>query len=98
MVGAVPEWHQAKRQRAAGQPLPPEVLDVCEAFVTVHHREIGDIANSAAGDAMYVVRLALRMHAQHSDPEVRRRCLDLIDQLVEFRAYDIERDLDTIER
>lgn len=79
-------------------PLPPEVLGVCEAFVAAHQRDIGDIATSAAGDAMYVVRLALRMHAQHTDPELRRRCLDLIDQLVAFRAHDIERDLDTIER
>lgn len=45
-----------------------------------------------------LVRLALRMHAQHSDSELRRRCLDLIDQLAAFRAHDIEADLETIDR
>lgn len=80
------------------QPLPPEVLEVCEAFVAAHQHAIGDIATGAAGDAMYVVRLALRLHAQHTEPDIRRRCLDLIDQLVVLRAHGIERDLDTIER
>jgi hypothetical protein len=93
--GAGAALHSLETSR---HPLPPEVLEVCEAFVTAHQRDIGDIATAAAGDAMYVVRLALRMHAQHTDPELRRRCLDLIDQLVAFRAHDIERDLDTIER
>ncbi len=83
---------------ASRQPLPPEVLDLCEAFVAEHQRDIGDIATRAAGEATYVVRLALRMHAQHTDPDLRRRCLDLIDQLVAFGAHEIERDLDTIER
>ena len=32
------------------------------------------------------------------DPSIRRRCLDLIDQLVVLRAHGIERDLDTIDR
>ena len=80
------------------QPLPPEVLDLCEAFVAAHQHASGDIATGAAGDAMYVVRLALRLHAQHTEPDIRRRCLDLIDQLVVLRAHGIERDLDTIER
>lgn len=97
---------RARRRRRRGPALagdippaaPPGGARLCEAFVTAHQRDIGDIATSAAGDAMYVVRLALRMHAQHTDPDLRRRCLDLIDQLVAFRAHDIERDLDTIER
>lgn len=80
------------------QPLPPTILDVCEAFVAAHQQDIGDIRTAAAGDVMYVTRLTLRMHAQHTDRDVRRRCLDLIDQLVVLRAHNIESDLDTIER
>lgn len=93
--GAGAALHSLENSR---QPLPAEVLEVCEAFVALHQREIDDIATSASGDAIYVVRLALRMHAQHAEPEPRRRCLDLIDQLVAFGTHDIERDLDTIER
>jgi hypothetical protein len=80
------------------QPLPPTVLDVCEAFVAAHKHDIGDISTAAAGDVTYVVRLTLRMHAQHTDPDVRRRCLDLIDDLVVLRAHNIESDLDAFER
>jgi hypothetical protein len=80
------------------QTLPAVVLDLCEAFVAAHRQAIGDISTGAAGDAMYVVRLALRLYAQHAEPDVRRRCLDLIDQLVVLRAHDVERGLDTIER
>lgn len=80
------------------QPLPPAILDVCEAFVRANREAIGDIATAAAGDAMDIVQLTLRMHAQHTNPEVRRRCLDLVDQLIVLGAHNIERDLDTIER
>lgn len=80
------------------RPLPPAALDVCEAFVATYKTDIGNISTGAAGDAMYVVRLTLRMHAQHDDPQIRRRCLDLIDQLVVLRAHNIESDLDTLER
>jgi hypothetical protein len=70
----------------------------CEAFVRVHEEAIGDIQPAAAGDATYVVRLTLRMHAQATDTAVRRRCLDLVDQLTVFGAHEIERELDNVER
>jgi hypothetical protein len=93
--GAAPALHSLEQSR---QPLPPTILNVCEAFVAAHRQDIGDISTAAAGDVTYVVRLTLRMHAQHTDPVVRRRCLDLIDGLVVLRAHNIESDLDTIER
>lgn len=93
--GAAAALHTLESSR---QPLPPIILDVCEAFVEAHQHDIGDISTAAAGDVMYVVRLTLRMHAHHTDPDVRRRCLDLIDQLVVLRAYNIESELDSIER
>ena len=40
----------------------------------------------------------LRIHAQHTDIQVRRRCLNLIDQLVVLRARNIESELDAVER
>ncbi len=80
------------------QPLPPVVLDICEGFVQAHGADIGDITTAAAGEAMSVVHLVLRLHAQHSDANIRRRCLDLIDQLVAIRAHGIDQDLASIER
>lgn len=83
---------------ASRHPLPPEVLEVCEAFVSLHRKQVADYSTGAAGGVMYVVRLTLRLHAQSSDPDVRRRTLDLIDQLVVLRAHNIESDLDGFER
>jgi hypothetical protein len=80
------------------RPLPPVALDVCERFVQAHGAEIGDIATAAAGDAMYVVHLVLRLHAQCNDSDIRRRCLDLVDQLVAIRAHGIDQDLASLER
>jgi hypothetical protein len=80
------------------RPLPPVMLDICEGFVQAHGTDIGDITTAAAGDAMYIVHLVLRLHAQHNDPDIRRRCLDLIDQLVAIRAHGIDQDLASIER
>lgn len=93
--GASAALHTLESSR---QPLPTTILDVCEAFLAVHQHDIGDISTAAAGDVTYVIRLTLRMHAQYSDQDVRRRCLDLIDQLVVLRAHNIESDLDSIER
>lgn len=93
--GAASALHSLESSR---HPLPTEVLDVCEAFVAAHESSIGDIRTAAAGGVSYVVRLVLRMHSQHTDQAVRERCLDLIDKLVVFRAFNIESDLDTIER
>jgi hypothetical protein len=80
------------------QPLPPVVLDICEGFVQAHGATIGDITTAAAGEAMFIVHLVLRLHAQHNDPNIRRRCLDLVDQLVAIRAHGIDQDLASIER
>lgn len=80
------------------QPLPIEVLDLCERFAAVHGGSFGDISNLAAGTGIYIVQLAVRMHAQHSDQETRRRSLDLIDQLVASGAPGIDVNLAQIER
>jgi len=36
---------------------------------------VGDISAAAAGDVMYVIRLTVRMHAQHTEPAAQR-CLE----------------------
>lgn len=79
-------------------PLPTVALDVCEHFVAAHGQNLGNISTAAASDAMHAVRVALRLHAQHTDPDTRRRCLDLIDSLVAAQAHNIEKDLAAIER
>jgi hypothetical protein len=74
------------------------VLDLCERFTGAHGARFADISSAVAGDATYVVRLAIRLHAQHADPDTRRRCLDLIDLLVVLSAHGIDDNLALIER
>lgn len=93
--GAAAVLHSLESSR---QPLPIVVLDVCEAIVLLHRSEISDIRTAAAGDVNYVVKLVLRMNAQYDTADVRRRCLDLVDELVSLRAYGIDEDLNAIER
>jgi hypothetical protein len=80
------------------QPLPRMVLDLCENFVSQHHAALGDISTAAAGTGIYVVQLAVRLHAQHIDSDIRSRCLDLIDQLVIAGAQGIDDNLEKIKR
>jgi hypothetical protein len=93
--GASAALHALESSR---HPLPPSVIDVCEAWVAAHDSDVGDLRTGAAGDVMDVVRLVLRIHAQHSDADLRRRCLDLVDRLVVLRAYNIEVELDSVDR
>jgi hypothetical protein len=79
-------------------PLPEAALQLCERFVAKYSRDIGDIATGAAGTAMYVVRVAIRFHAQQSEPALRSRCLDVIDVLAASRAHGVEEGLEAIER
>ncbi len=79
-------------------PLPTAALDICERFVQIHGASIADISTSAAADARPIVQLVLRLHAQTKDADIRRRCLDMIDQLVTLGAYGIDDDLAAIER
>lgn len=79
-------------------PLPASALRLCERFVELHGRDIGDIRTGAAGSAVHAVRVAIRFHAQQSDPDARARCLDVIDLLVANRAHGIDEGLAALER
>jgi hypothetical protein len=79
-------------------PLPHVALTVCERLLTVHGIEMGDIRTAAAADGLQATGLLLRIHRQHADPDLRRRCLDLFDQFIAAGVHGIEAKLDTVER
>lgn len=72
------------------RPLPPSALRICEKWIERNGEKIGDISTSAAAGAMYVVPVVVRFHAQVSDVALRKRCLDVVDQLVLHGAHGIE--------
>jgi hypothetical protein len=82
----------------ARQPLPAVTLDLCSRILAHHQDSLGDLTSSSARMGHYLVPLVVRLHAQHSDPTIRRRCLDLIDQLVAAGAEGVDKGLAAVER
>jgi hypothetical protein len=83
---------------AATAELPKTALTVCEAIVAHDAEQLGDIRTSAAGDAFEITKTVLRVYAQHADPDLRRRCLNLIDDMVTLAAGGIDDELSGFER
>lgn len=82
-------WLAGTRRR-----LPMLALEVCEAFMAAAGKDIGDIRTHASADSGEIVRIVLRLHGQHTEPAIRDRCLDLVDQLLLNRAHGIEQGLE----
>jgi hypothetical protein len=80
------------------RPLPHWALDVCERYIEVAGSAMGNLAKRAASDGHHLVRIVIRMLTQHTNPDIRRRCLDLIDHLLVLGAHDIDEALISIER
>lgn len=89
--GGTMALHWLARSR---RKLPVLALDVCEAFIAAVGVDIGDIRTHASADSAEIVRIVLRLHAQHTEPAIRDRCLDLVDQLLLNRAHGIEQGLE----
>lgn len=83
---------------AAAAELPKTALTVCEAIVAHDGTQLSDIRTSAAGDAFEITTTVLRVYAQYADPDLHRRCLDLIDDMVTFAAGGIDDELSSFER
>jgi hypothetical protein len=79
-------------------PLPNWVLDVCERYLALEGSAIGNLATKAAFHGHHLVNIVIRMHAQQTEPEIRRRCLDVIDRLLVLGAHDIDKELISVER
>ena len=75
--------------------IPETAVYLCERWLAMWSDDVGDISTHAAGEAQGVAKVALRLYAQRPSSEVRRRCLDVIDRLVETGAYGIDRELET---
>jgi hypothetical protein len=77
--------------------LPDTALAVCERFAQIHGNAASDISTSAAGDALDVEKIVLRIYMHSEQFHLRSRCLDLLDRMVEIGAYGIERHLDLLD-
>ena len=82
-------FHALERSRHL---LTEAVLVACERAIEIAGGALGDIRTRQAGASADLITVILRLYRQ-GGPEVRRRCLDAIDKLVEIGAYDVERAL-----
>jgi hypothetical protein len=73
--------------------LPPSTIDACEQFVGSEEPELGDNRTTRAIGGSHLVAVILRLYKQGSE-DIRRRCLDVIDQLSDMDAYGLEGALD----
>ena len=78
--------------------IPDVTLLVCESFIDVAGLATADVSTRESGDASFVIKLTLRTYQQSSDKNIRTRCLDMIDRLMENGAYGINDALEEFER
>ena len=71
--------------------LPKVVCLVCERFLDVFGRQVSDIRTGHAADADIVCRLIIRVYSQTRDDELQTRYLDVIDRMVQTRAFGFEK-------
>jgi hypothetical protein len=72
-----------------GTRLPLSAVRACERATDVSGNELGDIRTTRAAVAQSLVAVVLRLYRQ-GDEATRRRCLDLVDRLIEMNAHGLD--------
>jgi HEAT repeats len=75
------------------QVLPDATIMACRYAATLAGNALGDITTRHPMTADYLISILLRLYRQ-GDATIRSRCLDVIDQLSESRAFDLDQRLD----
>jgi hypothetical protein len=74
------------------------VLETAQRFIEVNGADIGNMATSAAGDAREIGELVVRAYAQATDTAVRSTALDLIDELLLYGGFGVDKLVESAER
>lgn len=73
--------------------LPKGTIEACELAVEVAGELMGDIRTAEAGLGGRLSDVVIRLYRESND-QIRNRCLDIIDTLVEYNVFDIRKRLD----
>lgn len=73
--------------------LPARTVEICQQAIDVAGTDLGDITTAHFVIGPDLVDLVLRLYMQ-GNATLRARCLDIIDQLTDLNAYDLETKLD----
>ena len=86
------------RLQEAGGPLPVELCDLAERAVATYGSRASSIQYREAGAAYGLAPLMVRLHEETSDPTLRDRVLDTIDDMIRAGFIGIDRQLRQYER
>ena len=78
--------------------MPNAILSAAETFIAGFGTAAADIRAGVSTYSSDIAQLALRVYKQETDPSTRRRCLDLIDKLVEAQAGGASSAIEEFER
>ena len=73
--------------------LPAKTINICQRAIDIAGNDLGDITTANFAIGPDVVDIVLRLYRQERTT-LRAHCLDIIDQLTDLNAYDIEKKLD----
>ena len=77
--------------------IPETSLQIYERFVELYNESVGDIRLRSLHEAGTVSKLVLRLYSQTDDVLIQKRCLNLIDKLIEYQVHGLDRDIDEYE-
>lgn|GEM_PF-1180253 len=80
---------------ASTQILPEATITACERAIALAGNALGDITTRHPITADYLISIVLRLYRQ-GDATTRLHCLNVIDQLSESRAYDLDQKLNEV--
>ena len=84
----------AHKLKQSHEPLPSEVCEWAERVVTTCGSKGGDFQLRGSGAVRELVPLIIRLHEETEDPELRRRVLDVIDDMLWGGILEISNQLE----
>jgi hypothetical protein len=78
--------------------LPEATCLICEKFIDSLGEATADIRTHYAGIADTASELLIRVYSQSRDQALQSRCLDVVDRMVRFGTYGLDRALQPFER
>jgi hypothetical protein len=77
---------------------PDLLCDLAEACMYTFSQDAADPSKRATFDAMGLSKVVVRLCTETESAQIRKRCLDMIDEMGRFDFVGIERELETLER
>ena len=78
--------------------LPDLTCDVCEHYLKMAGSDIADITTARAANIDRLVELIIRNYSHTSDTAIQKRCLDMMDRILETGAAESRKYLDMFDR